>query len=270
MAEQVLRTPEPQFQRDCHCSGGCPKCQTEQPDREPESLQTKRLQASDTGQIAAPPIVHEVLRSSGQSLERAARDFMEQRFGHDFGRIRIHTEPLAARASAAMGAEAFTVGHHSRFAHERFLPGTAHGKRLVAHELTHAIQQNATSPYIALSPKKKQPSPPAASSKFDGAFLGADRNDKEILVKREVGGTQGYNDRLQAIAVARLARAEPSAVAMGKDGKWHAFETTTGINPADASANDPRVSENDGGCALQGSSHSSLADRHRPIAPESG
>jgi hypothetical protein len=151
---------------------------------------------------------------------------MEQRSGHDFSRTRIHADPGAARAAAALGAEAFTVGRHIAFARDRFLPGTAHGKRLLAHELTHTIQQAATSPYIALRPEKKRAAPAPRASQFDGVLLGSDRNKQEVRVKREVGGTPGYDHRLQAIAVARLANAEPSAVALGNDGKWHAFETT--------------------------------------------
>ena len=92
VAEQVMHTPEPQLQRACPCGGACPKCQTEQPGQEKERLQTKRVQASDTGQIAAPPIVHEVLRSPGQPLDPATRAFMEPRFGHDFSRVRVHSD----------------------------------------------------------------------------------------------------------------------------------------------------------------------------------
>jgi len=151
---------------------------------------------------------------------------MERRFGRDFGRIRIHTDPPAARASAALGAEAFTVGHHIAFAGAGFLPDTAQGKRLLAHELTHAVQQAGRSPHIALSPKKGRAAPAPGSLKLDGVLLGTDRNAKEVRVKREVGGTRGYDDRLQAIAVARLAQAEPAVVALGLDGKWHALEAT--------------------------------------------
>lgn len=224
VSEQVMRMPEPQ-----------------RPDH--ERLRTGRVQAGETGQIATPPIVGEVLRSPGQPLEPAARDFMERRFGHDFGRIRIHTDPPAARASAAFGAEAFTVGHHIAFARGRFMPGAAHGRRLVAHELTHSIQQAATSPHIALSPEKERAAPAPGSLKFDGVLLGINRDKKEVRVRREVGGTQGYDGRLQAIAVARLAKAEPAAVVLGKDGKWHALETTAGFQVGRVSANDPKASE---------------------------
>jgi Domain of unknown function (DUF4157) len=244
VSERVLRMHEPQQQRVCACGGGCSPCQTEQPIHEPERVQTttRRVHASETGQIAAPPVVRDVLRSPGQPLDPAARDFMEQRFGHDFGRVLIHADPAAAEAAAALGAEAFTVGRHIAFAHERFLPGTASGRRLVAHELMHTIQQAATSPYIALAPEKKQAAPAPGTLKFKGVLLGANRNKEEVRVKREVGATQGYDDRLQAIAVARMARVEPAAVVLGADGKWHALETTAGFDVGPVSAN-PKASE---------------------------
>src|SRR5437667_4513520 len=95
IAKQVMRMPEPQLQRACACSGACPKCQTEQPDQEHERLQTQRVESSDLEQTAVPPIVHEVLRSPGQSLDAATRGFMEPRFGHDFSKIRVHADSQA-------------------------------------------------------------------------------------------------------------------------------------------------------------------------------
>ncbi|HWM24561.1 MAG TPA: DUF4157 domain-containing protein [Chthoniobacterales bacterium] len=80
VAEQVMRRPESQLQRACQCGGGCPKSQAKQSNHEDERLQTKRVQANDTGQIAAPPIVHDVLRTPGQPLDGATRSFMEPRF----------------------------------------------------------------------------------------------------------------------------------------------------------------------------------------------
>src|SRR5262245_1568645 len=69
VSEQEMRMPAPHLQHTCPCGGGCPKCQTEQPGREHERLETRRVPASDTGQIAAPPIGHEVLHSPGQPLD---------------------------------------------------------------------------------------------------------------------------------------------------------------------------------------------------------
>jgi hypothetical protein len=144
ISEQVMRMPEPQLQRACACGGACPKCQTEQPGREHESLQTKRVQASDTGQIAAPPIVHEVLRSPGQSLDTATRAFMEQRFGHDFSRVRVHTGAAAEQSARDVNAHAYTMGQNIVFGSGRFAPGTHQGRWLIAHELTHVVQQKGS------------------------------------------------------------------------------------------------------------------------------
>ena len=142
ITQQVMRMPEPQLQRACACGGACPKCQTEQPGQEHERLQTKRVQASDTGQIAAPPIVHEVLRSPGQPLDPATRAFMEPRFGHDFSRVRVHSGAAAEQSAQDVNAHAYTVGHDMVFGAGRFAPGTHEGRRLLAHELTHVVQQS--------------------------------------------------------------------------------------------------------------------------------
>lgn len=91
-----MRMPEPQLQRPCACGGRSPKCQTKQLGQDHERFQTKRVHASDTGQIVAPPIVHEVLAAPGQPLDSASRDFMEPRFGYDFSQVRIHSDTKAA------------------------------------------------------------------------------------------------------------------------------------------------------------------------------
>ena len=142
MAEQVMRTPEPQLQLACPCGGGCPKYHTEQPGREHESLQTKHVQASDTGQIAAPPSVHEVLRSPGQPLDPATRAFMEPRFGYDFSRVQVHFGGAAEKSARDVNAHAYTVGHDIVFGASRFAPEAHEGRRLIAHELTHVVQQS--------------------------------------------------------------------------------------------------------------------------------
>ena len=139
--QQMLQTDAQKLQRACPCGGGCPKCQTEQPGREHESFQTKRVQASDTGQIAAPPIVHEVLRSPGQPLDPATRAFMEPRFGHDFSRVQVHFGGAAAQSARDVHAQAYTVGRDIVFGESRFAPGTHEGRRLLAHELAHTVQQ---------------------------------------------------------------------------------------------------------------------------------
>jgi hypothetical protein len=141
VSEQVMRMPEPKLQRTCACGGECPKCQTEQPSQEEEHLHTKRLGTGDWGQTEVPPIVHDVLRSSGQRLDPATRAFMEPRFGLDFNRVRVHTDAKAADSARAVHALAYTVGNDVVFGTGQYAPGSSEGRRLLAHELSHVVQQ---------------------------------------------------------------------------------------------------------------------------------
>ncbi len=101
----------------------------------------QRFASGPGGPAVAPPIVHEVLRSPGQPLDASTRAFMEPRFGHDFSRVRVHTDASAARSARAVHANAYTVGQDVVFAEKHYTPGTIAGKGLLAHELTHVIQQ---------------------------------------------------------------------------------------------------------------------------------
>ena len=90
---------------------------------------------------AVPPIVHEVLRSPGQPLDAATRAFMEPRFGHDFSRVRVHTDNRAAESARSVSALAYTVDQNVVFGAGLYQPQTLTGRSLLAHELTHVIQQ---------------------------------------------------------------------------------------------------------------------------------
>lgn len=92
--------------------------------------------------VAAPSSVHEVLREPGRPLDVATRTTMEARFGHDFGSVRVHAGPTAAASTAALGAVAYAVGRHVVFDPPRYSPETEDGARLLAHELTHVVQQD--------------------------------------------------------------------------------------------------------------------------------
>jgi hypothetical protein len=151
-AEQVMRTPEPRPQRASPFSGGPPKFHTEQSGLESESLPLKRDQAVDMGQMASPPSVPEVLRSPGQPLDPGTRAFMEPRFGYDFSRVRVHTGAAAEESARDVNAQAYTVGRDVVFGEGRFAPEARAGRRLIAHELTHVVQQSRTGPRLARSP----------------------------------------------------------------------------------------------------------------------
>jgi len=108
------------------------------------SLQRQAVSATAAvaGEVTgAPPVVQEVLDSPGQPLDAATRSFMEARFGHDFGRVRVHAGARADASARAVDARAYTVGRDIVFAEGRYEPGTDAGRRLLAHELTHVLQQ---------------------------------------------------------------------------------------------------------------------------------
>lgn len=137
VADQVMRVPSPRLQRACACGGSCPACKSE-PE---EGLRTKRVDDSGGGGAAVPAIVTDVVPGPGQPLDAGARAFMEPRFGHSFSGVRVHTDARAADAARAVSARAYTHGHDVVFASGQYAPQTEAGMRLLAHELTHVVQQ---------------------------------------------------------------------------------------------------------------------------------
>ncbi|MBV9960325.1 MAG: DUF4157 domain-containing protein, partial [Acidobacteria bacterium] len=83
-----------------------------------------------------------VLNSAGQALDATTRDFMESRFAYDFGKVRIHDDQTAAESARALNARAYTVGQNIVFGTGQYAPQSIEGKKLLAHELTHVIQQS--------------------------------------------------------------------------------------------------------------------------------
>lgn len=152
-ADQVMRMPDAELSiaaAPLHISRKCAGCEEHEGHKcqsceEEARGQQKGLQMKPAGHAGpapeAPPIVEEVLRDPGQPLDVATRAFFELRFGHDFSGVRIHTDENAAESARAVGARAYTVGPHIAFAASSFAPSTDHGRRLVAHELAHVVQQ---------------------------------------------------------------------------------------------------------------------------------
>jgi outer membrane protein OmpA-like peptidoglycan-associated protein len=92
---------------------------------------------------AVPPLVHETLQAPGQTLDPDARNVMESRMGHDFSRVRIHSGTQAAASAHAVNAQAYTVGQDMVFGAGQYTPTTPEGQNLLAHELTHTVQQRS-------------------------------------------------------------------------------------------------------------------------------
>ena len=126
-AEQAISG---KLQRKC---SGC-----EEEDRE-KKVQRKAVSAAAPS--SAPPQVHSALRESGAPLDSGSRGFFESRFGHDFSSIRIHSGPAATESARSVQALAYTVGRDIVFGAGQYNPGSDSGRKLLAHELAHTVQQ---------------------------------------------------------------------------------------------------------------------------------
>lgn len=139
VADQVMRMAEPPLQRDRARDGDYPQRSIEQSAQQEQ--QTKIPQSHNAEGVTVSPVLQQVISSPGQSLNLTTREFMESRFGYDFSRVRVHTDPLAAELACAANARAFTVGSDLVFGAGEYRPGELKGDRLLAHELTHVAQQ---------------------------------------------------------------------------------------------------------------------------------
>jgi hypothetical protein len=125
----------------------------------------------------ADRVAADVLREPGQPLDAAARAFVEPRFGHDFGRVRVHVGDRAEESAAALHARAYTLGNRIVFGAGQYAPATASGRMLIAHELTHVLQQGNT-------PHPMRPLEPAAPAEDE-----LDRHPEGMEVGGDVGET---------------------------------------------------------------------------------
>ncbi|CAG0953429.1 hypothetical protein METP3_00349 [Methanosarcinales archaeon] len=124
VAEQVMRMPEVSDTKD-------------------EKLQAKETASQTPEVIPKTETITKALKGGGQPLPESTRAFMESRFGQDFSQVRVHFNENAVESSRAVDALAYTVGRDVVFGAGQYVPGTREGKRLIAHELTHVLQQEA-------------------------------------------------------------------------------------------------------------------------------
>ena len=149
IAEQVMRMPEPGGAVPCGaCAAGdqpCPKCSG--------TPKIHRKVGDSSGGMAASdnPLRH---LGSGQSLDRDTRAFFEPRFGRDLSGVRVHTDRQAAESAHAIQARAFSLGHEMVFGRGEYMPESRSGKQLIAHELTHVVQQGFGSAAIQRSARE--------------------------------------------------------------------------------------------------------------------
>jgi hypothetical protein len=154
----------------CACGGVCPGCQSSgagvtisDPDdaleRQAESNADRIMRDSKDARDTAPSLsrptarrsgaasdarlprgVSSALASAGQPLDARTHAFFSSRFDADFSHVRIHTDTAAQRSAHELGAQAYAIGDDIVFASGRFVPQTTAGRRLLAHELTHVVQ----------------------------------------------------------------------------------------------------------------------------------
>ena len=148
----------------------------------------------------APPIVNDVLRSPGKALDAGTRSFMEPRFGQDFSQVRVHTDNKAANSARAVNARAYTVGQHVVFGPGEFAPDTTGGRHLLAHELTHTMQQKELMHLSASDISMKEPShleheaETISSSVISGRSLTLPSQSPTAVVQRTPWGDEKYAD----------------------------------------------------------------------------
>lgn len=163
VADQVMRMPAPgdgvrrwaPGPRRGSLQRTCAECRKESVQRMCAECEEERVQRTCTeceDEMHRQPLeeVEEALesrirslRGGGRALPESARAFFEPRFGHDFGDVRVHSDPASAQLARSVDARAFTVGRDVVFGPGEFTPGTPEGRRLLAHELTHVVQQGA-------------------------------------------------------------------------------------------------------------------------------
>ncbi len=132
-------------------------------------------------------LIERARAGAGRPLPHRTRSHFESHFGTDLSEVRIHTGSTAERSAAAIGAQAYTIGDDMVFGQGQFRPATSSGRRLLAHELTHVLQQrlSATAPHVQRMTIGSGPPPPLLQQRFDArAVPDEDRDRVEAAIER--------------------------------------------------------------------------------------
>jgi len=153
VAEEVMtrsapETYSPQLQnRSQRVDRKCAACQMEEKEEE-KTFNISRKSSSNSSGLEAPHEVtnqiNDIHASGGRPLDSSTKEFMESRFGYDFSNVRIHSDERATSSARSINALAYTVGNDIVFAEGQYRPYSLEGRRLLAHELTHVVQQTNT------------------------------------------------------------------------------------------------------------------------------
>jgi hypothetical protein len=185
-------------QRQCACGGTCPSCKADEMDAAgvapttenaaPGGEKQRPIQMRAAGGDApqAVPAV-ELFPTGGQPLDASTRDFMESRFRSDLGDVRVHTDVRAAASAEALGADAYTSGQDIYFADGKYAPKTTEGRHLLAHELTHTVQQ-------------RNGETPVAASRAGGFLVGDAADPLEGEAERTADAVVQGEDEIPAVS----------------------------------------------------------------------
>lgn len=197
VANQVMRMPESNFVAQRKCAS----CEHEE-----EKVQRKPFNISpiiqkvgeNTGNIASENVSNQIesRRGNGHQMDAGTKTFMESRFGNDFSNEKIHTDSTAIQLSQNLNAQAFTVGNDVFFNEGKYNPNSSSGKHLLAHELTHTVQQTGT---VQRYPNQRRPDYWSIPIDFE---MIADPVERMELMRRE------YNYYLWKNALERLKLGE--------------------------------------------------------------
>jgi len=207
---EVQRQPEEEEEEEPLQAKAISQIQRQLEEEEEEEIQTKAVGSQ-------PRTVSEHLgaqideaRGSGQPLDEQIRDSLESQLGHDFSQVRIHTDAKADTLSRQLDAEAFTTGHDVFFKEGAYQPDSERGKGLIAHELTHVVQQEA-----APALQRQAAEAPAAEAGLDKTRLAALKAMFEAAVVKPMGEAyealggekpdvnKAYNTLLSIVAILR-------------------------------------------------------------------
>ncbi|MDZ7962274.1 MAG: DUF4157 domain-containing protein [Aulosira sp. DedQUE10] len=185
-----------------------------------EEKQDEQLQAQGTAG-ATPEVTSnlegdiQAMRGNGQPLDDSTRTFFESRFGHDFGGVRVHNDSRAAETASQLNAQAFTIKRNIFFGSGHYAPQTSQGKWLLAHELTHTLQQNPSQPLTAK--RKIQPQSEDGHTHHplrlqkNGA-IAISQNSHPTIQRKESGGkapaSPGQDSAFQAVVKKAKAAAK--------------------------------------------------------------
>ena len=219
MASHVVsaRAPRAMGSHRCACGGAigptgeCDRCRQRRLTREAGGVRrATSMRAPSHTAPSVTPSIERALRSTGEPLDRGTRRDMESAFGRDFGGVRVHRDSAAGQSAASIDALAYTAGSDIVFAKGHYAPHTSAGKHLIAHELTHVVQQGADGPsrlpladhgVIRRQPAAAHPDPaPAATtSEFAERVFAATTQRLQENHKRLDEWHQHISDKMSAM-----------------------------------------------------------------------